>query len=284
MLCVVDDAHWLDPATTDALLFCARRLGADRVLLVFSARDAAAAPFRPDGIDELVLTGLDPDAARALLEQRVGRRTAPRGHRTAHRRDRRQPARTAGAPDRAQRRTSSRGVRAAADPAAPHRRASSGPSSTAADGCRDRCSRVLLLAAADDTGELALIRRARRQARASTSRLSRPPSASGLCSSTTDDVVHGASPTGALGHLPGRHRRSAAAPTGRWPMPSPGSGTPTGRPGTAPPRPRAPTPTSSRRSSSSARAPNVAARYVSALGGLRARGSADRRPHRSGPR
>ena len=39
MLCIVEDAHWLDPATADALLFCARRLGADRVLLVFSARD-----------------------------------------------------------------------------------------------------------------------------------------------------------------------------------------------------------------------------------------------------
>ena len=31
VLCVVDDAHWLDPATADALLFCARRIGADRV-------------------------------------------------------------------------------------------------------------------------------------------------------------------------------------------------------------------------------------------------------------
>ena len=77
VLCVVDDAHWLDPATADALLFCARRLGADRVLLVFSARDEAATPFRPDGIDELVLAGLDPDAARALLEQRAGAAPAP---------------------------------------------------------------------------------------------------------------------------------------------------------------------------------------------------------------
>ena len=35
---------------------------------------------------------------------------------------------------------------------------SSRPSSTAADGCRHRCSRVLLLAAADDTGDLAVVR------------------------------------------------------------------------------------------------------------------------------
>jgi hypothetical protein len=72
VLCVVEDAHWLDSATADALLFCARRLGADRVLLVFSARDGAATPFRPDGIGELQLVGLDPAAARELLGRRLG--------------------------------------------------------------------------------------------------------------------------------------------------------------------------------------------------------------------
>lgn len=77
VLCVVEDAHWLDPATADALLFCARRFGADRVLLVLSARDSIATPFRPDGIDELVLAGLEPDAARVLLEQRLGAVPAP---------------------------------------------------------------------------------------------------------------------------------------------------------------------------------------------------------------
>ena len=73
VLCVVEDAHWLDSATSDALLFCARRLGADRVLLVFSARDGAATAFRPDGIEELHLDGLDPVAARELLDQRLGK-------------------------------------------------------------------------------------------------------------------------------------------------------------------------------------------------------------------
>ena len=71
VLCVVEDAHWLDPATADALLFCARRLGADRVLLLFSARDSSSTPFRPDGIEELVLSGLPPDEARVLLSQRL---------------------------------------------------------------------------------------------------------------------------------------------------------------------------------------------------------------------
>jgi len=77
VLCVVEDAHWLDSATADALLFCARRLGADRVLMVFSARDGAATPFRPDGIGELHLSGLDPAAARELLDRRLGDVPAP---------------------------------------------------------------------------------------------------------------------------------------------------------------------------------------------------------------
>jgi DNA-binding CsgD family transcriptional regulator len=72
VLAVVEDAHWLDSATADALLFCARRLGADRVLLVFSARDGVESPFRPDGIADLELTGLAPVAARELLDQRLG--------------------------------------------------------------------------------------------------------------------------------------------------------------------------------------------------------------------
>ena len=55
MLCIVDDAHWLDPASAGALLFCARRLGADRVAMVFSAREGAAARFEAPGVDEVVL-------------------------------------------------------------------------------------------------------------------------------------------------------------------------------------------------------------------------------------
>jgi predicted ATPase len=39
VLAVVDDAHWLDDASANALLFAARRVQADRVALVFSARD-----------------------------------------------------------------------------------------------------------------------------------------------------------------------------------------------------------------------------------------------------
>ncbi len=119
MLCVVEDAHWLDSATADALLFCARRLGADRVLLVFSARDGAATPFRPDGIGELQLTGLDPAAARELLDQRPGDAPAPEVTERLIAESGGQPAGPAGAPDRAQRGPARR-LLAAAGAAAPH--------------------------------------------------------------------------------------------------------------------------------------------------------------------
>jgi len=68
---VVDDAHWLDPATAAALLFCARRLGADRAVMIFAARDGTWPNFDPQALPEMVLTGLDQGAARALLVDRL---------------------------------------------------------------------------------------------------------------------------------------------------------------------------------------------------------------------
>ena len=48
-LVVVDDAHWLDDASAAALLFAARRLQAERVALLFAARDGDARRFEaPD--------------------------------------------------------------------------------------------------------------------------------------------------------------------------------------------------------------------------------------------
>jgi DNA-binding CsgD family transcriptional regulator/tetratricopeptide (TPR) repeat protein len=72
VLCVVDDAQWLDPATADALLFCARRIGADRIAMMFATRDGAADRFEAQGLAETTLTGLTPDAARALLDAQMG--------------------------------------------------------------------------------------------------------------------------------------------------------------------------------------------------------------------
>src|SRR3712207_723001 len=38
LLCLVDDAHWLDVASADALVFAARRLQAEPVAMLFAAR------------------------------------------------------------------------------------------------------------------------------------------------------------------------------------------------------------------------------------------------------
>jgi DNA-binding CsgD family transcriptional regulator len=71
LLCVVDDAQWLDRASTDALVFAARRLDAEGVAMVFAARDGEGA-FAAPGLPELRLGPLAEDAARALLAGRAG--------------------------------------------------------------------------------------------------------------------------------------------------------------------------------------------------------------------
>ena len=72
VLCVLDDAQWLDEATTAAVLVAARRLGADRVAVVFAARDGEGHAFAPDGVPSVGLTPLTEGAARALLDETAG--------------------------------------------------------------------------------------------------------------------------------------------------------------------------------------------------------------------
>jgi DNA-binding CsgD family transcriptional regulator len=72
VLCVIDDAQWLDQATADAVLVATRRLGADRVAVVFAARDGEDRTFAPDGVPAVALTPLSGDAARALLTETAG--------------------------------------------------------------------------------------------------------------------------------------------------------------------------------------------------------------------
>jgi predicted ATPase len=67
LVCVVDDAQWLDASSAQALAFVARRLGTESVGLVCAVRD----PFGErhfDGLAELVVAGLEDDDARALLD------------------------------------------------------------------------------------------------------------------------------------------------------------------------------------------------------------------------
>lgn len=66
LLCLVDDAHWLDRTSAEALVFAARRLGAEGIAVIFAARSHDQ-PFSAQGLPELVLGGLDADSAAALL-------------------------------------------------------------------------------------------------------------------------------------------------------------------------------------------------------------------------
>ena len=67
VLCLIDDAQWLDWPSADALVFAARRLGADRVAMLFGAREGEARRFDARGLPELLLTGLDDASAAAVL-------------------------------------------------------------------------------------------------------------------------------------------------------------------------------------------------------------------------
>jgi DNA-binding CsgD family transcriptional regulator len=62
---LIDDEQWLDHASAQALGFAARRLGADPVGLVFAAREPGA---ELAGLPELVVEGLGESDARALLD------------------------------------------------------------------------------------------------------------------------------------------------------------------------------------------------------------------------
>jgi DNA-binding CsgD family transcriptional regulator/tetratricopeptide (TPR) repeat protein len=64
LLCVVDDAQWLDRASAQALAFVARRLLAESVALVFASREPGEELM---GLPELHVEGLRNGHARALL-------------------------------------------------------------------------------------------------------------------------------------------------------------------------------------------------------------------------
>jgi DNA-binding CsgD family transcriptional regulator len=65
LICVIDDEQWLDRASAQALTFTARRLAADPVGLVFAARQPG---MELAGLPELAVDGLGQRDARALLD------------------------------------------------------------------------------------------------------------------------------------------------------------------------------------------------------------------------
>src|SRR6478672_8312971 len=70
LLCVMDDAHWLDAASAQALGFVARRLLAEPVAMMVALREPVTTRAF-DGLPQLSLEGLDEPAARALLSRAV---------------------------------------------------------------------------------------------------------------------------------------------------------------------------------------------------------------------
>ena len=67
VLCLVDDAHWLDVGSSDALQFVARRLDAEGVVLLFSAREGDVRVFDAPDVPSHTVGGLDDAAAAELL-------------------------------------------------------------------------------------------------------------------------------------------------------------------------------------------------------------------------
>src|SRR5437867_672480 len=66
VLGLIDDAHWLDTSSTDTLLFVARRLGAEGIVLLFAARDGDGRRFDVPDLPMLELGGLGAAAAEAV--------------------------------------------------------------------------------------------------------------------------------------------------------------------------------------------------------------------------
>jgi DNA-binding CsgD family transcriptional regulator len=65
LLCLIDDAQWLDQTSAHALAFVARRLDAESVAVIFGTRDRAGGDLA--GVPELTVRGLSAVDARVLL-------------------------------------------------------------------------------------------------------------------------------------------------------------------------------------------------------------------------
>ena len=67
VLCLIDDAQWLDVPSADALVFTARRLAGDGIVMLFAAREGDDRRLDAAGVEPLWLGGLDRESALRLL-------------------------------------------------------------------------------------------------------------------------------------------------------------------------------------------------------------------------
>ena len=72
LVCLLDDVQWLDQASAQVLAFVARRVGAEQLALMFAVRDPSEGDTRSfSGLPDLRLDGLGQSDARALLSDAV---------------------------------------------------------------------------------------------------------------------------------------------------------------------------------------------------------------------
>jgi predicted ATPase len=76
LLLVVDDAQWLDEATCDVLMFVARRLACEPIVMLFGVRDVSPIRIARAGLPELELRPLDEAASELLLDSTAPTLTA----------------------------------------------------------------------------------------------------------------------------------------------------------------------------------------------------------------
>ncbi len=67
LLCVIDDAQWLDAASAAAVVFTARRVVAEGIAILIGAREGDVMSFAASGLRELVLDPLDRQCAEVLV-------------------------------------------------------------------------------------------------------------------------------------------------------------------------------------------------------------------------
>lgn len=77
LLCLIDDAQFLDSESVEVLVFSARRLAAEPVALLFAVREGAGRDFTAPGLPELVIQGLGTEAAVQLLKMSAPAAAAP---------------------------------------------------------------------------------------------------------------------------------------------------------------------------------------------------------------